>query len=177
MGLEIIEIEGREFTRETMLENLRGVGCPEWLSARVVEKRFRPGYSRKQTVAGNGGDRELIDILRRAARAMGAELAVHLRDCPNCAGGGDDVERMRMVRGHLDNTAALLECAASTAEQVENIFNGMDEEEDDSLRMTSATYQARRKKLRAMHAEFHRMLGETCTNHARMRLSAGQIFD
>lgn len=183
MGLEIIKIEGREWTRETMLENLRNVGCPDELARRTVERRFRPGYSRKQTVSGRSGAHPnpsadlsfKIATLRAAARAMGKHLlAIAERDCSNCGGGGDDVERMRMVRGHLDVAGQMLECAASTAETVENIFNGMDEE-DDSAR--SATYKQKRKRVREMHRECHRLLGELCLQHAGTRLTASEILD
>ena len=165
--------------------HLRANGCPEELAKRVVESRFRPGYSRKQPVSGSSGSHPnpsadlafKIATLRAAARAMGKHLlAIAERDCPNCAGGGDDKERMRMIRGHLDVAGQMLECAASTAETVESIFNGMDEE-DDSARMTSPTYQARRKRVREMHRECHRLLGELCLNHASTRLSAAEILD
>jgi Escherichia/Staphylococcus phage prohead protease len=154
------------------------VTYPAYDDTSVASRSEKFGYGRKSSVLDSPSDLKFKeDMLRKAARAMGKSLlAFAERECPNCAGGGDD--RPRMIRGHMEVCAQMLECAASTAETVENIFNGWDDEEDDSLRArTSATYQSRRKKFREMHREFHRMLGECCGNHARMRLSAGEILD
>jgi hypothetical protein len=187
----------RDLAPKQVEANLRSHGCPEHLIKRVVESRSgKMGYTRKQPVGGSnlnletsaqhwhGDVAQMLALLEKTARALGrplthSEAQALLRSCPNCAGGGDDVAA---IRGHMEMCASLLDCALATAGTAQDIMDGDgwdDDKEEDSLRKrnTSSTYQSNRKKLREMHREFHRMLGECCGSHARTRLSASEILD
>jgi hypothetical protein len=177
--------EQRDLSPEFIEQNLRLNGCPEHLITRAVARAVaksaqtrsgKMGYSRKAsvTVTPTADLSYKVGVLRKAARAMAQSLLEFAeRDCPNCAGGGDD----RYIREHVNLCAQFLEAGVATTETVEGILDNWQDEEDDSLRAKSPTYQSRRKKFRAMHRDFARMLEETCLNHAMTRLSADQIFD
>lgn len=167
----------RDLTQDQQVAYLRAHGCPENLAQRVVEKRFKAGYSRKETISATPtADLAFkIGMLRKASRAMGQHLIeIASRDCPNCAGGGDD--RAKMIRGHLEVAAQMLENAFAGAETVEGMLNDWDDEDSLRSRTTSATYQSR-EKFREMHKQFFRMIGEVCLHHAQTRLTANEIFD
>jgi HK97 family phage prohead protease len=152
------------------------------------------GYGRKQRVGGSNLDLQesaqhwhgdvarMLALLDKTAHALGralthSEAQALLRSCPNCAGGGDDVAA---IRGHMEMCASLLDCALATAGTAQDIMDGDDwddDKEEDSMRSTSSTYQSNRKKIRELHRQFHRMLGECCGLHANARITVDQIFD
>jgi len=191
--------EQRGLTPEWVEQNLRLNGCPESLIARTV-KRYKAQAAGSRAVSvpvtpaadrSNSDVEKKVALLQKTARAVGRPLTFSEvksllageRDCSNCAGGGDDMQRA--LRGHIESCAALLDTLVATSDTAQSIMDadGWDDgdKEEDSLR--ALDHRARtlrkhnRKKFRELHREFHRMLGEVYGAHARTRLGIDAILD
>ena len=103
--------EQRGLTPEWVEQNLRLNGCPESLIARTV-KRYKAQAAGSRAVsvpvtptADLSDVEKRVALLQKTARAVGRPLTLSevqslLRSCPNCAGGGDDMQRALRRREH-----------------------------------------------------------------------------